>query len=335
MELVENKYKCKKGHLIESVAIPDKCIKCLHNMAIFRYRNTEYGFIQTMLKDLKKVDKIKNYTNLLSYDWFIERLKKQNAKCYYTGIEMNLIPKHKYKVSVDRIDNSIGHSPDNCVICINAVNSMKHVMNHDEFLLYNNKLLGIYVKNKYRIYSELKEREKKSITNMLSKMRNPCKRTQRSAFVYNITHDEFMKIREKTHDCCAITGIQGSWLPHKWNTLSIDRIDSTKPYNLENCQLLLKNINYLKGDFDFTISEIKDIIRSIANLPLLYQDIEPFDHFMYIKQKNGSIVYESDIDSIDKHMVVRCSNDNKFYTNNITLSENIWCGCSKCKKIEH
>lgn len=61
---------------------------------------------------------------------------KQNRKCVYTGMELSFKKEQGKGVtaSIDRIDSSIGYTPDNIQIVHKFVNVMKREFTHDEFI---------------------------------------------------------------------------------------------------------------------------------------------------------------------------------------------------------
>jgi hypothetical protein len=60
----------------------------------------------------------------------------QNGKCYYTGIDMTVLPNNYNHFSLDRKDSSQGYEPENIVLCTHVVNLMKKDMTHDLFVEY-------------------------------------------------------------------------------------------------------------------------------------------------------------------------------------------------------
>lgn len=54
-------------------------------------------------------------------------------QCYYCGDEVN-------PISLDRIDNDIGYRFDNVVSCCHFCNSLKHVMDEEDFLIHVEKI---------------------------------------------------------------------------------------------------------------------------------------------------------------------------------------------------
>ena len=64
----------------------------------------------------------------LAIDWAIDRWAMQRGECHYSGIPMTYKAKNDtpwFNVSLDRIDNKIGYTPANCVLCCYAANMMK------------------------------------------------------------------------------------------------------------------------------------------------------------------------------------------------------------------
>lgn len=74
---------------------------------------------------------------------------------------------------------------------------------------------------------------------------------------FNITMEEAWELFLKQNRRCKLSGIElsmGFWNSKKngrnkieKGTASLDRIDSTKPYSLENCQWIHKDINWIKN----------------------------------------------------------------------------------------
>jgi hypothetical protein len=88
---------------------------------------------------------IKNYSHrglnrnididINSYD-LLQQLKKQNFKCVYTGIQLNVlnISKLQSNASVDRIDSSKDYTSDNIQWVYKKINRMKNDLSQKEFL---------------------------------------------------------------------------------------------------------------------------------------------------------------------------------------------------------
>jgi len=73
----------------------------------------------------------------LDFQICLEDLEKQwevqNGKCYYSGIDMTMTINDPNKVSMDRLDSSIGYYPENIVLCTSRINLMKKDLTLSEF----------------------------------------------------------------------------------------------------------------------------------------------------------------------------------------------------------
>jgi hypothetical protein len=78
-------------------------------------------------------NRIKSSTTITLSQLF-EQLQKQEYRCYYTGIPLELqAPKHLVP-SIDRLDNSKGYEFGNVVFCLWCVNKAKNDMTIEQFL---------------------------------------------------------------------------------------------------------------------------------------------------------------------------------------------------------
>ena len=93
---------------------------------------------------------------------------------------------------------------------------------------------------------------------------------RRTKFVEELLPTDLLKIWKKQNGKCAITNVD-LLLPNDINyksvnnnyKASIDRIDSSKPYTIDNVQFLSATMNYLKMDMtDENVNEFFEIIKS-------------------------------------------------------------------------
>jgi hypothetical protein len=94
---------------------------------------------------------------------------------------------------------------------------------------------------------------------------------RRDKFVVEINPSDLLQIWKKQNGKCAITNVN-LVLPNSPNyklvnnnyKASIDRIDSNKPYTIDNIQFLSATMNFLKADMDDnSVNEFIRIVKSI------------------------------------------------------------------------
>eukprot|EP01083_Nonionella_stella_P189036 698181_1 len=81
------------------------------------------GFLKRILRDAKKSANEKsamgmherNQFNLTMQD-ICDMLQKQQFRCYYSRIPMAFRPNSDWKCSIERLNNRLGYTKDNCVL---------------------------------------------------------------------------------------------------------------------------------------------------------------------------------------------------------------------------
>lgn len=60
--------------------------------------------------------------------WLKEQYLRQDGRCFYTGIPFEIVREKRgmRRPSLDRRDSSKGYTPDNCVLCLTAINYLKN-----------------------------------------------------------------------------------------------------------------------------------------------------------------------------------------------------------------
>jgi hypothetical protein len=104
------------------------------------------GKVDFLFSSIRRRCKDKGYNLDFDKDHLILLWNKQDGRCYYTNIKMNL-GNHKYKkdlynlnfknVSVDRVDSRLGYTKDNVVLCCWGVNNMKQQMSYSELVMWS------------------------------------------------------------------------------------------------------------------------------------------------------------------------------------------------------
>lgn len=94
-----------------------------------------------------------------NYEWKLDKNKFEeliNGNCYYcnSGLSNKYIWKYKYEIAtlpfngIDRVDNTIGYTEDNCVSCCKTCNMAKSELTVEEFKTWIIKLNNHFIKKK-------------------------------------------------------------------------------------------------------------------------------------------------------------------------------------------
>lgn len=88
-----------------------------------------------------------------NFDLTLEQFEEITSQpCYYCG----KFTKDKEFCGVDRIDNSKGYTPKNCVPCCEWCNLMKHKKSHNEFLNHVRDIYTHSFRDLYEVWEENK-----------------------------------------------------------------------------------------------------------------------------------------------------------------------------------
>ena len=66
----------------------------------------------------------------------IEKYEKQNHKCYISNLPLSMDINSPYVISIDRLDSSIGYTPDNSILVTKFVNISKNDLSLNDFIKY-------------------------------------------------------------------------------------------------------------------------------------------------------------------------------------------------------
>lgn len=97
---------------------------------IKKYRESLQGTLVVLLNSSRQRNKQLDF----DIDFLKNLYKKQNGKCFYSGIKMTFNAKSKYKISIDRLNSEKGYQKNNIVLCCWVVNDMKKNLNLQEFI---------------------------------------------------------------------------------------------------------------------------------------------------------------------------------------------------------
>ena len=109
----------------------------------FKPERLSRDYISTCRRNAYENDKRKGLINNLTTDQIITIWESQNKKCFFSGIEVACYSHPTLSLSIDRIDNNVGHVIGNVRIVAKAINRAKSRVADDKFTVWLNALRGI------------------------------------------------------------------------------------------------------------------------------------------------------------------------------------------------
>ena len=114
-------------------------------------KKDEYSPFRSLLRNIKNRCKNKKIEYYIDVEDLEELWNKQNGKCFYSGVKMNLpLTSNGFEgrplmenCSVDRIDSDKSYQKDNIVLCCYGANLGKSIWNKEEYINFC-KLLSKY-----------------------------------------------------------------------------------------------------------------------------------------------------------------------------------------------
>ncbi|CAK9057107.1 unnamed protein product [Durusdinium trenchii] len=100
-----------------------RCKDCKKEQCL-KYCRTLRGCISRMLANAKSNANVRGQEFSLTREHVCDMLAYQEARCAYSGVPMEvLLPNSHWRVSLERVDNSIGYTRKNCVLIAAEFNS--------------------------------------------------------------------------------------------------------------------------------------------------------------------------------------------------------------------
>jgi len=105
----------------------------------FNGDNTTKNELHKKINSYKQQDikKDKNLDGLISYEELLEKLVVSKLKCYYCRKDVLLLyenNREQKQWTLDRLDNSLGHTKENVVVCCLKCNLERRCLNDEKFL---------------------------------------------------------------------------------------------------------------------------------------------------------------------------------------------------------
>lgn len=199
--------------------------------------------------------------------------ENQNGKCSLTNRELILENSRRYHAdgintaSLDRIDSEFGYELNNVWWVHKDINIIKLELSIEKLLTWCYLII-----NKKESLEEFEYTCQPNHYNWsgyglvsgyyISKIRQGAKSRK---LEFDINAKSIWELYLEQKGCCGLTGIPISIIPEQNSkirqTASLDRIDSSKGYTIDNVWWIHKQLNWMKWDFskEYFLSTIKEI----------------------------------------------------------------------------
>jgi hypothetical protein len=250
-----------------------RCSRCIETIRrqeakrVDRERNYKEGYLKhfkTYYKTYYTKAHKRDYEFTLTEDFF---LKIISSPCHYCAYF-----KEGEAVGIDRINNSIGYLPENCVPCCEVCNRMKSFY-HPAFFVEKAKHIACETTPSSSFY--------KHWDIYYSRTNNRCyaayqkEATEKRGLEFTLTRDEWNTLTLQPCYLCGYASVK---------RIGIDRIDNTiRSYSLENCRPCCGSCNSMKHDLDQTlfVSKCKEIdakwkdVTPLLSIPMFANPLKP------------------------------------------------------------
>lgn len=126
---MENFYMAKETKIYSA-----RCKQCDLTYHKIRFGTSYKTRSVTLFNGAKSRSKRRNILFNITKTDIIQQYEKQNGKCYYSGRPLSSVAGNENVMSIDRINSSIGYTPENIVICCWRINKMKNVFSTGDFV---------------------------------------------------------------------------------------------------------------------------------------------------------------------------------------------------------
>lgn len=266
-----NLLKCLKNGCYYPRTLNNHCKKCCNNIRIFNYKR---GASKRGIEF--NID-----------DEYVSR--KINNKCYYCGILETIN-------GIDRVNNFDSYNINNIVSCCTQCNFMKLDKTLNDFVKMCHHIT--MYRSKIILYPNLFHLRNKKMS-----FNEYVKKSEDRTIIFNLTEKEYNKIIERPCNYCG--------LPSKDKQMGIDRIDSKKGYELNNCVPCCMTCNIMKNEYslDSFYNKCKLISDRFMSSNDVFIENELIKRFNNIKN-NKKNTYEYLYDNEYLH-------DNEYYKNKV------------------
>ena len=96
--------------------VPSYCKSC-QGKRYANYARTLRGNASVLVSNARHRSKLKDWHFKLDADFVLDLILKQQGRCAYSGVHMEmLLPHSDWRMSLERLNNSMGYVPENCAL---------------------------------------------------------------------------------------------------------------------------------------------------------------------------------------------------------------------------
>lgn len=190
-------------------------------------------------------------------DWrTLERLWfQQQGICPVSGIQMDYRrdARHPLVPSLDRIDPRLGYSETNVRWVCYFVNLLKRDFEDREAvnllrIAHAHQTAGVVEAGPLPSPESVRGK-------VLTSVRNARRRSTAKEWICELAPSDLLELYREQDGRCALSGVIMSPTPLTSRSISVDRIDSSRPYDVDNIQLVCLGMNIAKLDHDQSMFE--------------------------------------------------------------------------------
>lgn len=109
------------------------CCKIANQHSRKKLNSTIEGRARVFLRNAERAAKSRGHVFALTLENIVDCWRLQNSICAYSGRQMTLDAGKLETVSIERIDSSLGYTPENTILVCQAINRLKSDFDFDKF----------------------------------------------------------------------------------------------------------------------------------------------------------------------------------------------------------
>ena len=280
------RYKNKKDNIkateIQNTLIRS-CVKCAKDFKSYKTKFNKDSMhcldcsAKQCVQDKKRENRERNYKkerlgNLeTSYKYHVQGSLKRGYGDFEINFEDFKIlvrsPCHYCKqwneeeaIGIDRVNNDLGYTKNNCVPACWICNRMKHFY-HPEFFIEKCKIISKNIEPTKEFYIKWSTYYTRSCHNNYTNYKRVAEETRKLPFEINQEQWDWL-----TRSACYLCGYKDA------RGIGLDRIDNTvRKYTIENCRPCCGSCNSMKGEI--ILEKFLEQCSAIASSPLEFKEI--------------------------------------------------------------